>query len=299
MLEDRDYMRQPDYYRPHFSFTVALVVVNTAVFLAELLAFNNPRGADFIDNYLALSLEGLWHGYLWQLLTYQFLHGGWFHLIFNMLAIFFFGRPVEAALGRNRFLALYLASGVIGGLCQMAAAFAWPGYFGGAVVGASAGGYGLVAAFAVMNWWERFTLLIYFIPVTMRGRTLLWCSIGLAAVGIVLTPHSDIANVAHLGGILTGFVFVRQLVQGRWSWPPWGTSSPRRVAPRELAVTRAGQGKFRRSAGGKPDEELSTDEFVKSEVDPILDKISAHGIQSLTARERDILEKARSKMAKR
>ena len=298
MLEDRDYMRQPEYGSGGVSFAVALVVVNTAIFLAELMVFNNPSGADFIDNYLALSLGGLQHGYVWQLLTYQFLHGGWLHLIFNMLAIFFFGRPVEVALGRNRFLALYLTCGVIGGLCQMAAAFAWPGYFGGAVVGASAGGYGLVAAFAVMNWWERFTLLIYFIPVTMRGRTLLWCSIGLAAVGIVLTPHSNIANVAHLGGILTGALFVSKIVQGRWSWPYWGARSSRPATPRELAVTRAGKGKFWHSAGGQADEELSTDEFVKSEVDPILEKISAHGIQSLTAREREILEKARSKMAK-
>ena len=298
MLEDRDYMRQPDYYRPQLSFTVALVVVNTAIFLVELAAFNSPRGSDFIDNYLALSLEGLQHGYIWQLLTFQFLHAGWLHLIFNMLAVFFFGRTVETALGHGRFLTLYLSSGVIGGLCQMATALAWPSFFGGAVVGASAGAYGLVAAFAVLNWWERFTLLIYFFPVTMRGRTLLWCSIGLAAGGVFLTPHSQIANVAHLGGILTGIVFVRQFVQGRWSWPQWGTPSPRPAAPRQFVVSRAGKGKFWHSAGGQPDEELSTDEFVKSEVDPILDKISAHGIQSLTSREREILEKARSKFAK-
>jgi rhomboid family protein len=299
MLEDRDYMRQPDYYRPQLSFTVALIVVNTAVFLAELIAFNNPRGADFIDNYLALSLEGLGHGYIWQLLTYQFLHGGWLHLIFNMLTIFFFGRPVEMAIGRGRFLGLFLTGGVVGGLCQMAAALVWPGYFGGAVVGASAGACGLVAAFAVMNWWERFTLLIYFIPVTMRGRTLLWGSIGVAVLWIFLNPHSHIANIAHLGGILTGALFITQIVQGRWTWPPWGVPASRPAVPREFVVTRAGKGKFWHSAGGKSDEELSTDEFVKSEVDPILDKISAHGIQSLTAREREILEKARSKMAGR
>jgi membrane associated rhomboid family serine protease len=299
MLEDRDYMRQPDYSRRYLSFTVALLVANAIIFLVELAAFNTPRGADFIDNYFALSIEGLRHGYVWQLLTFQFLHAGWLHLIFNMLAVFFFGRPVEMALGRGRFLTLYLSSGVIGGLCQMAAALAWPSFFGGAVVGASAGAYGLVAAFAVLNWWERFTLLIYFFPVTMRGRTLLWCSVGMAAGSIFLTPHSDIANVAHLGGILTGALFVRQIVQGHWHWPAWGLSSSRPAAPREFAATRAGKGKFWRSAAGKSDEELPTDEFVKNEVDPILDKISVHGIQSLTAREREILEKARAKMTKR
>jgi hypothetical protein len=108
----------------------------------------------------------------------------------------------------------------------------------------------------------------------------------------------NVAYAAHLGGMFTGFVFVRQFIQGHWRWPQWRLPASRRVAPREFVVTRAGRGKFWQSAGGKPDEELSTDEFVKSEVDPILDKISAHGIQSLTAREREILEKARGKMAK-
>jgi predicted DNA binding protein len=65
-----------------------------------------------------------------------------------------------------------------------------------------------------------------------------------------------------------------------------------------LVSTRAGKSSFWRSAANKPDEELSTDEFVKSEVDPILDKISRHGIHSLTERERQILEKARERMAK-
>ena len=74
------------------------------------------------------------------------------------------------------------------------------------------------------------------------------------------------------------------------------SAAPRRA---NLAATRAGKGSFWRSAAGKPDEDLATDEFLSSEVDPILDKISAHGIHSLTAREREILEKARKKMTGR
>jgi len=95
--------------------------------------------------------------------------------------------------------------------------------------------------------------------------------------------------------MLTGVVFIRQFIQGRglqWTFPS------HRAAPRERVSTRAGKSSFWRSAANQPDEELSTDEFVKSEVDPILDKISKHGIQSLTERERQILEKARSRMAK-
>ena len=197
-------------------------------------------------------------------------------------------------LGRGRFLALYLASGSLGGVVQMLFALALPDVFGGAVVGASAGASGLVAAFAVLNWQERFTLLFYFIPVTMRGKTLFWVSIALAVLGI-LTPNSGIANAAHLGGILTGFFMVRRLMLNRVpEWEP----PVRRSPPRELAA-RLKENKLWRAKAIPPAEEQSAEEFLQKEVDPILDKISAQGIQSLTARERATLEKARAKMAKR
>jgi len=295
MLEDRDYMRQPAFHRPRISFTIALLIVNAVAFLLQLISWHTPNGAEIQDKYLALSLDGLKSGYVWQLLTFQFMHVGWLHIFFNSLVIFFFGRPVETALGRGKFLLLYFSSGIIGGLVQMLFSFLFPS-FDVPVVGASAGASGLVAAFAVLHWNERFTLFLYFIPIAMRGKTLLWVSLALAAVGI-LTPDSHIANAAHLGGVLTGFVFARQMLHG--SWPEWSFPA-RRSAPREFAA--AGKSKkssWLSSAAAKPDEDLSADEFLQREVDPILDKISAHGIQSLTAREREILEKARKKMAGR
>jgi membrane associated rhomboid family serine protease len=294
MLEDRDYMRQPAYHEPRFSFTVALLIVNALVFVIQLLVSQFPHGAEIEGNYFALSLDGLEHGFVWQLLTFQFMHASWLHLIFNSLAIFFFGRPVETVLGRNRFLALYFSSGIIGGVVQMLFALGLPKFFDVPVVGASAGAYGLVAAFAVINWTERFTLLIYFIPVAMRGKTLLWGSIALALIGMA-DLNSGIANAAHLGGILTGFLFARRILHG--NWPRWELPS-RRSEPRELATIGKGKSKFWNFAAGA-EEDFSTDEFLQKEVDPILEKISAHGIQSLTTREREILEKARAKMANR
>jgi membrane associated rhomboid family serine protease len=293
MLEDRDYMRQPAYHESRVSFTVALLIVNAAVFIVQLAAANSQSAAEIEYNYFALSVAGLKQGFVWQLLTFQFMHAGWMHIIFNSLAIYFFGRPVEIALGRRHFLTLYLLSGVIGGLIQMLFAWLIPQYFDGPVVGASAGASGLVAAFAILHWEERFTLLIYFIPVSMTGKILLAVSLGLAFLGM-LTPNSGIANAAHLGGILTGGFYVRLFIQ-RQS-PLWKFLA-RRSAPRELAVRRADKGALLSPAVDKPDDE-STDEFLKNEVDPILEKISAHGIHSLTAREREILEKARSRMAK-
>jgi membrane associated rhomboid family serine protease len=296
MLEDRDYMRQPAYHGPRVSVAIALVTVNAAIFVLQLLAQQFfPHGAQIGENYFALSFDGLKSGYVWQLLTFQFMHAGWLHLIFNCLAIFFFGRPVEMVLGRARFLALYFSSGILGGALQMLFALLIPKYFDAPIVGASAGAYGLVAAFAVINWTERFTLLIYFVPVTLRGKTLLWGSIVFTII-YALVPNSGVANVAHLGGILTGFFYMRQIFEGRWHWPQWKFPS-RRGESRELAAVGKGQNKFRNSTA-ETEEEFSTDEFLKNEVDPILDKISARGIQSLTAREREILESARKKMTR-
>jgi len=297
MLDDRDYMRQPAYHEPRFSFTVALLIINAVVFVIQLIASQSYQGSIIEWKYFALSLAGLKSDYFWQLLTFQFMHAGWLHLIFNCLAIFFFGRSVETILGRSRFLALYLSSGIIGGAVQMIFSLLFKS-FDVPVVGASAGAYGLVAAFAVLNWEERFTLLIYFIPVAMRGKTLLWVSIGLAVLGLLM-PGSGVANAAHLGGILTGFLYVRKIVQGRWRLPQWKLPARRRSPPREFVATGAGKKPFWRPAPENPDEDLPADEFLQREVDPILDKISAHGIHSLTARERGVLEKARTKMAKR
>jgi membrane associated rhomboid family serine protease len=272
MLEDRDYMRQPD-YGSRGSVTIALLIVNAIVFLIQLAGTRTLHGAIIQDQYFALSLDGLKHGYVWQLLTFQFMHASWWHIILNSMAIFFFGRPVEMAFGNARFLTIYFISGIIGGLVQMLFALLLPS-FNGAVVGASAGASGLVAAFAVLHWTERFTLFIYFFPVTMRGRTLLLASLALAVIGI-LTPNSGIANAAHLGGILTGFFFAQAILQGHW--PQFKMPS------------------FR-SRRATYDADLPDDD---EEVDRILEKIYAQGIQSLTKPERDALEKARAKMAKR
>src|SRR5882762_2901634 len=111
MIDDRDYMRQPEYRDPwfrnfHWSWTIALLLLNAVVFIIQLAASHSLRGSEIEGTYFALSLEGLRHGYVWQFLTFQFMHAGWMHLIFNCLAIFFFGRVVETMLGRSRFLAL-------------------------------------------------------------------------------------------------------------------------------------------------------------------------------------------------
>jgi membrane associated rhomboid family serine protease len=291
MLEDRDYMRRPEYL-PRVSLTAVLLMVNAIIFVIECFALGYPPQFS-LDNHFALSVEGLKNGFVWQLLTYQFMHANLWHILANSWAIYLFGREIEATLGPRQFLVLYLAGGTVGGIFQVIAALVWPHLFGGPVVGASAGGFGLMAAYAVLFPERELTLL--FPPVTFQAKTMLIFSAVLAVFGIVF-PVDNVANAAHLGGMLTGIVFIRQFVQGR-GLPREFRPDP--AVPREFAGTRSGQALFRRSAASPPDEGLSTDEFVKSEVDPILDKISRQGIQSLTGRERQILERARSRIAKR
>ena len=310
MLDDRDYMRQPEdhgsgwrpSFRPRWSWTVILLAVYGVVFLAQLitnhfypgnLVFNNGEvrvadGIKIIPGYLPLSLEGIEKGYVWQLLTYQFMHAGWFHIFMNSWVIYFFGQELESWLGGKKYLALVLSSGVVGGVVQMLVALLWPQYFGGAVVGASAAGFGLIAAYGAMFPDRELQMLLLFVfPVTLRARTFLIGSAVVALAGFafpdVILP--GVAHAAHLGGMAMGWFFVRKILQGDWR------SLGGNLRPPEKP----------KSPDGKPGNtaEEESDDFLESEVDPILDKISAHGIQSLTARERKILESARHKMTRR
>jgi membrane associated rhomboid family serine protease len=291
MLEDRYYMRSTP-FNPRRSATVILLLVNIAVFLVQtgVSQFfpNFPT-----DRYFPLSLEGLKQGYVWQVLTYAFMHAGVVHLFFNCWAIYVFGRDVEEALGRNSFLALYLCSGILGGLVQILAGVLLGGPFAGSVVGASAAAFGLCAAFAML-FPDRVLLLFFFLPV--RSKYLLLLEAVLAILGI-LWPTDNIAHAAHLGGMITGMVFIRYASHWDWHWPR--LRRPMRQPPRRLVkVTSANGGLWGRSKS-TVDNDLPADEFLSKEVDPILDKISAQGIQSLTERERRILQAAREKMGKR
>jgi len=287
MLEDRYYMRGSQ-FDSRFTATVTLLLVNIAVFLvvSALDQFSHFPSND----YFALSISGLKHGYVWQLLTYGFMHNGLLHLIFNCWAIYVFGQDVEEALGRKPFLALYFAGVIIGALLQALAGVLLGGYFARSVVGASAAAFGLAAAFAML-FPERVLLLFFVIP--MRAKYLLLLSGGLTLYGII-RPGDGIAHFAHLGGMLTGIVFVRYAMHWDWHWP--SLRRTRGEPPRRLV--KVGSPSSARWGRSKPEEDLPADEFLSKEVDPILDKISAHGIQSLTERERRILEAARQKIVK-
>src|SRR5208283_3621547 len=122
-------------------------------------------------NWFALSVGGLKHGFVWQLLTYQFMHANLWHILVNSWLIYLFGREIEATLGPKNLLVLFLAGGVVGGIFQVIAALLWPGLFGGPVVGASAGVFGLIAAFAVLFPERELVMLLFFIiPIRLSAK---------------------------------------------------------------------------------------------------------------------------------
>src|SRR3954463_10659999 len=142
-VRDRFYMR--DEYNPPSVSTRLIIVLIVAFVLQSALLFYG--GVDVNGN-LALSLDGILHGKIWQLLTFQFLHSTpWpWHVLFNCLGIYFFGRRVEETLGSKKFLGIYLLSGVVGGVLQVLLTLI-PRHLDAPVVGASAGLCGLIGIF--------------------------------------------------------------------------------------------------------------------------------------------------------
>ena len=284
-------MRAPQ--RQYWSMTTLLLISLVACYVVQVVLDQLAPG--WADEHLTLSLAGLKAGRLYQLLTFQFMHGSIWHLVCNMIGLYFFGRVVEEMIGAGSMLKLYLLSGTVGGLCHVALCLAFPDYFYRGVVGASAGIFGLIAAFATREPNYPITLLVFFVlPVTLLAKWLLLFE-AVVSVGGLFLPGTT-AHGAHLGGMLTGIAWIKWggWLEGAGGW--WAAGTRRRASrqPVRAAVLRSSA---RRP--GKTAEELPPAEFISREVDPILEKISAQGIHSLTDREREILEAARSKMARR
>lgn len=247
------------------------------------------------DMWLGMTPFVLRDGMIWQLFTFQFLHVDFWHLLWNVIGLWFFGRAVEFALGKKRFLIAYVFSGLAGGVLQAVLMTLFPEHFGRIIFGASAGISGLFAVFA---WIEGDSEVRFNLVLPIRARTLFWITFGVEAFfTAVPTPREAcVAHAAHLGGLLMGMQFVRLGWHRDYvplPWENWFKRKPK--AAKRNAASMAG---FDVRGTPKPEEPL-TEDFISKEVDPILDKISAHGIHSLTERERKILEQARAVMAKR
>jgi membrane associated rhomboid family serine protease len=237
---------------------VRLLVANIGMFLVQ--------GAfPMIVGYLAF-IPRLVLTQPWTLVTYMFLHGGFMHLLFNMIVIFFFGPRVESRLGSNRFIVLYLLAGITGALLSLVFTPR------AAVIGASGGGFGIMLAFAM--FWPREKVLIWgIVPVEVRLlvviTTILALFSGFSGAG------RGTAHFAHLGGYLGAYLYLLWLDR---------TSGARRFRRK---VTTAGPRVEKAVAGQWKNLKLDgVHDLTKEEVNRILDKISAQGLGSLTEQEK-------------
>jgi rhomboid family protein len=299
-LADRYYMRD----RPtRFNWTLTKLLMVVLVVVFALQCINDVYLKTPAEFYLGLTPWCFTHGWVWQLITFQFLHVNFLHIACNLIGLWFFGNFVENVLGKRRFLIAYFGCGILGGLLQGILMTLFPMHFGMMVVGASAGEAGLFAIFAML---EKNTTVRFNFILPIPAWSLLWL-FGLISLffTIVPTPRESLAHAAHLGGLLAGVAWVklgwhRDFVRLPWEalfdrWRSWKPLKARQ-RKRELVKAASISGPWPSRVEGQAD--LPEEEFISKEVDPILDKISAHGIQSLTERERKILEAARKKMAK-
>jgi len=188
-----------------------LLIVNSALFLLEYLG-----GAAVSEHFLMLRLVPAFvvHKlFLWQLVTYMFLHHGIEHILFNMLALWMFGSVIERDWGTRQFLKYYFLCGVGAGLCDVTL-HAVQGSWGTSTVGASGAIYGLLLAFGVL--YPNSTVLFGFI-FPMKAKYMVMIVGAIAFLG-ALQANNQVSEIAHLGGMAFGYGYLR----GRFVRLDWG-----------------------------------------------------------------------------
>ena len=235
-----------------------LLIINCVVFVLQLLGQGRLELLFAATGYPpSRALE------IWRLITFQFLHDThWpFHLLFNMVGLFFLGPILERSWGPKRFLTFYLACGAVGGALFVAASEA--GAFGGGnLIGASGGVLGLLVACAIM--FPQIRVVVILFPMPIRTAAVLFAVIfGL----IVLTSGANAGgHLCHLGGMATAYVWV----MGKGHMASW--------------KRRTNNGAYQRKILQRHQQQI--------EVDRILAKVHSQGIQSLTRTEKKILQQA-------
>ena len=177
-----------------------LLIVNIAAFLGSMFV-------PVLGDWFALTPVAVVHGALWQLFTYQFLHAGIGHIFFNMLTLWMFGVAIEGAWGQRRFLRYYLVCGTGAGVCIVLMAYLLPGLSNPLVptVGASGAIFGLLLAFGIMYPNAPILLFLLF-PMPAKYAVMIFGAIEF--FGFV-SGGSGVSHVAHLGGLLVGYLYLQ------------------------------------------------------------------------------------------
>lgn len=238
-----------------------LLAANVGVFLLQLASPGITNDLGFVPAYILQRP--------WTLFTYMFVHspGSLSHIGFNMLALFFFGPRVEAFMGSNRFATLYLIAGITGGLLSIL----FTPYAN--IIGASGAVFGVQLAFARL--WPRERIMIWGI-VPVEARWLIVATTVLSLYG-GFGGGSGVAHFAHLGGYLGAYLYLKW-VELRAPVKQW-QKKVKGPAPSTVPL-----GDWKRVDINK------VHEANRDEVNRILDKINAKGINTLTSQERTFLQ---------
>jgi membrane associated rhomboid family serine protease len=183
--------------------TVHLIIINVLMYIAT--KFN---GQYMYENFSLFYPTTPWFK-VWQPLSYMFMHGGFWHIFFNMYSLFIFGKAVEQIIGRQRFTILYFAAGFAAAAAQLGVQALDPALQGVPTVGASGCVYGIIIAFAMIFPEARLTLI--FPPVTLSAKWMAIVFIGIELFTGITGTQAGVAHFAHLGGALIGWLLI-------WWW---------------------------------------------------------------------------------
>lgn len=328
-LFGNDDSRSESWLSPPTPVMKGILILNGLVFTAQVLLYVATEGVanESVAQFLALSGDGMRAFFLWQPGTYMFLHdpSGIWHILLNSLFLWMFGRDVELELGPIRFLRLYLGSGVLGGLIWLAFNF----HSSTPVLGASGAVWGVCIAYATL-YPERIIRIFFIFAMKVKYWAIFAVAIELY-YGLMTLGQGKVANLAHLGGMLLGYLYIKWLGFGHvpgWmiflqrtfngrerrqpgendeyhsSRPGVPYNHPYRTMEEEApARPQKRKGMLGRVFSGKAEsagvEDMDKDEFMEKQVNPILEKIAKQGMQSLTRQERKILESAKDRIARR
>jgi len=274
-LYDRDYTQEKNDSQPGYApqmrlgfpsltpVVKGLLIINVAVFLINtIFSSQEGTGMTFLEKYFALYPISLFYvAQIWRLITYQFLHNGFSHILFNMLGLFFLGPSLERQWGGKKFLTFYLSCGVAGGLFYILLVMA--GFLSaGPMVGASGAILGVLTACAIL--FPHFVVFIVIFPVPIRVAAIIL--MGIAFYAVISKGANAGGEACHFAGIAAGAIYVlsdswRSALKLRFKASRW-------------------------------DKYIESERRLRLEVDRILKKVHDHGIQSLTSSEKSILKKA-------
>ncbi|MGH7631022.1 MAG: rhomboid family intramembrane serine protease [Gemmatimonadales bacterium] len=258
-----------------------LIIANAVVMLLLLTLFTSPELAGTLKFDPAYALQRPW-----TFLTYMFLHGGLMHLVGNMLLLFFMGSAVETRMGSRAFVVYYLYCGVGAAVLALGLSGVMSVH---PFIGASGAVLGVALAYAM--FWPDAELILFPLPIPMRARTFVAVLAAIDVFGALYFTNSEVAHLAHVGGMLFGYVFFRlQAVSRR------GGATPARSVERVVMV-QSGAGEPARPTPVTPARSRRRVEgdAVAAELDRVLDKISAEGLGSLTPAERHFLDEVAKK----